>query len=96
MKFRKKPIIIEAEQWLLPGNMPGIVVPVYITIGNGIILGEYKNDGIIPKTPTNIGWGMKTLEGWYVVQHGDWIITGIKGEKYPCKSDIFEATYESI
>jgi hypothetical protein len=35
-----------------------------------------------------------TLEGFHVVSHGDWIITGVKGEKYPCKPDIFDMTYE--
>lgn len=37
-----------------------------------------------------------TLEGAMRVSAGDWIITGIKGEKYPCKPDIFEATYEKV
>ena len=39
------------------------------------------------------GW-VNTLEGGHVVTPGDWIITGVKGEHYPCKPDIFEATYE--
>ena len=37
---------------------------------------------------------IETLEGTMVAEPGDWIITGIKGERYPCKPDIFEATYE--
>lgn len=37
---------------------------------------------------------VNTLEGPMTVSEGDWIITGVKGEKYPCKPDIFEATYE--
>jgi hypothetical protein len=37
---------------------------------------------------------ISTLEGPMRVTHGDWIITGIDGEVYPCKPDIFEATYE--
>ena len=37
-----------------------------------------------------------TLEGLMIVRDGDWIITGIKGEHYPCKPDIFEATYEPV
>ena len=37
-----------------------------------------------------------TLEGGYIVTPGDFIITGIKGEHYPCKPDIFEATYEKV
>lgn len=39
------------------------------------------------------GW-IDTMEGGHIVCPGDWIITGIKGERYPCKCDIFEATYE--
>lgn len=37
-----------------------------------------------------------TLEGDMVAEKGDYIITGVKGEKYPCKPDIFEQTYEVI
>lgn len=39
---------------------------------------------------------IKTLEGTMRVKHGDWVIRGVKGELYPCKSDIFEATYEEV
>jgi hypothetical protein len=39
---------------------------------------------------------IETLEGPHVVSEGDWIITGVKGEKYPCKPDIFEMTYEPV
>lgn len=43
------------------------------------------------------GYGLiDTLEGRMTVSPGDWVITGVKGEKYPCKPDIFEATYEAI
>lgn len=41
-----------------------------------------------------LGW-IDTLEGGLSVQQGDWIITGVKGEYYPCKPDIFEMTYEA-
>lgn len=41
------------------------------------------------------GW-IDTLEGGHIVCPGDWIITGVKGEKYPCKPDIFEAIYEPV
>ena len=46
------------------------------------------------KTMHEHGW-IDTLEGGHIVCPGDWIITGIKGERYPCKPDIFEATYEA-
>lgn len=39
---------------------------------------------------------VETLEGYLKVSPGDWIITGINGEKYPCKPDIFEKTYEKV
>lgn len=41
------------------------------------------------------GW-IDTLEGGHIVCPGDWVITGVKGENYPCKADIFEATYEPV
>lgn len=41
----------------------------------------------------NHGW-IETLEGGHIVCPGDWVITGVKGEHYPCKPDIFAATYE--
>lgn len=44
---------------------------------------------------TTVGW-IKTLEGGHVVKPGDWIITGIAGEMYPCKPEIFEQTYQVI
>jgi hypothetical protein len=41
-------------------------------------------------------WGyISTLEGEHIVTPGDWIITGVKGERYPCKPDIFEMSYEA-
>ena len=43
----------------------------------------------------NHGW-IDTLEGGHIVCPGDWIITGVKGEHYPCKPDIFEATYQEV
>lgn len=39
---------------------------------------------------------IETLEGTMRANVGDWIITGVKGERYPCKPDIFEATYEEV
>ena len=70
MKFRKRPVVIEAQQWFPGRPIDGVVVP-----GDGI---PY----------------VATLEGPFNVSPGDWIITGVRGEKYPCKPDIFEATYE--
>ena len=77
MKYRKKPIIIEATQWFHHGDHPK--VEVYFAGPGDIVLGS-----------------ILTLEGGYIVTPGDYIITGIKGEHYPCKPDIFEATYEKV
>lgn len=77
MKFRKKPVVIEATQWFKDGDHPAVI--------RKTALNRHADDGI-PWVPT--------LEGGHIVTPGDWIITGIKGEHYPCKPDIFEATYE--
>ena len=58
-KYRKKPVVIEAER-----------APCHMVI--------------------------RTLEGDMRAEPGDWIITGVKGEQYPCKPDIFAATYEEV
>jgi len=42
------------------------------------------------------GWHIKTLEGRGLVSPGDWIITGVQGEKYHCKPNIFDATYDEV
>jgi hypothetical protein len=72
MKYRKKPVVIEATQWFKLGDHPAVFV-------------DSQNKSYI-----------LTLEGPLHVSVGDFIITGIKGEQYPCKPDIFEATYEVV
>ena len=72
-KFRKKPVVVEAEQY-----QHGIHTP----------------DGVRPCTGTH--GHIQTLEGDMEVSDLDWVITGVKGEKYPCKPDIFAATYEPV
>ena len=79
-KFRKKPVVIEAEQFV-PDRMPWPDGVRYI--------------GRDTKYNSPHYW-INTLEGGHMVNPGDWIITGVKGEKYPCKPDIFEATYEPV
>jgi len=84
MRFRNKPVVIEAWRWApdterdyMPINWPEWVQDkdVKITLAGGLII--------------------ETLEGTMTASRGDWIIRGVKGEIYPCKPDIFEATYES-
>jgi hypothetical protein len=72
MKFRKKPVVIEATQWFKMGDHPEVKL---------VHEGEHA---------------IKTLEGYMQVTAGDFIITGVKGEHYPCKPDIFEMTYEAV
>lgn len=85
MKFRKKPVVIEAFQHL-PGDETTRAIPKWIIDASisGVI---YEAQG-----ETYI----KTLEGDHRVRPGDYIIQGVKGELYPCKPDIFEATYEKV
>ena len=78
-KYRKKPIVIEAEQWT--GNPKEMPIP---PVSHSLLRQDRRGGK----------WYLKTLEGWYVLTPGDWLITGIAGEIYPCKPDIFEATYE--
>jgi len=73
MKFRKKPVVIEATQWFS--------IDDHISV-------KQKWNGSDPV------YFIDTLEGPMYVTPGDWIITGVKGEHYPCKPDIFELTYE--
>lgn len=87
MKFRKKPVVIEAIQWC--PNQKG---------KNNI---SYPSSwGKEPKTwevsCITLALLIPTLEGVMICDKGDWIIKGIKGEFYPCKPDIFEATYEKV
>lgn len=55
-----------------------------------------KKPVIVRAYRTEVEVLIHTLEGDMVARPGDWIITGIKGERYPCKPDIFEATYEPV
>lgn len=93
MKFRKKPVVVEATQWMGSGSEPSNVTPIW----------EYRDvwlDSLKPCTHCGSpmhehGW-IDTLESGHIVCPGDWIITGVKGEHYPCKPDVFEATYEPV
>ena len=93
-KFRKKPIVIDAEQWF-PGNIIKGVVAAQDLPNDKIerICIDCGFDALFDLP--NYGW-IQTLEGGYIVQAGDWIITGVAGEVYPCKPDVFEATYELV
>lgn len=91
MKYRKKPVVIEAVQWT-GLNLEEIKSFVgnslqYYFIDTACEVGKY-----IPQVNIII----KTLEGDHICTKGDFIIKGVHGEFYPCKPDIFEKTYESV
>lgn len=80
MKFRKKPVVVEAVQW---------------TGKNLEEISSFVGDSLMPiERRPDYDLQIKTLEGIHKADRFDWIIKGIKGEFYPCKPDIFEATYE--
>jgi hypothetical protein len=84
MKYRKKPVVIEAVQW--KGTIESLCE-----------MENFLNDGpqadFTEKPPPMF---IDTLEGRMRADVNDWIIKGVKGEFYPCKPDIFEATYEPV
>jgi len=86
MKYRKKPVVIEAFKWT--GGPNQIEDPEWIiaAIKKGIV--TFSNDPF--------GMLIETLEGTHRANPGDFIIQGIQGEIYPCKPDIFEQTYELV
>jgi hypothetical protein len=83
-KFRKKPVVIEA-------------IRVSMTLGIISEVPEWIKDAVrsqVLHEARDNGWTIKTLEGDMRADPGDWIIRGVKGELYPCKPDIFAATYD--
>lgn len=78
MKYRKKPIVVEAVQYTDQASVNRIMDAFGSTGVNN------SPEGLYIDTP----------EGYLHASKGDWIIRGIKGELYPCNPDIFAATYE--
>jgi len=111
VKFKKRPIEVEATQWFKNGDHPlDACKPIQPREGDkelfyteGKIVRYFRHPGRsggseclkCHKVMHIHGW-IDTLEGGHNVCPGDWIITGVKGELYPCKPDIFEASYEAI
>lgn len=83
MKYRKKPVEIEAMQ-LTADNACEVLT---FCNGSGDIVASKEDDGTI---------SIKTLEGTMTASIGDYVIKGVKGEFYPCKPDIFEVTYDIV
>ena len=82
MKFRKKPVVVEAWQ----NTDDPKAMPLWLDDAWRAARVQFAGGGRID---------IHTLEGTMRAELGDWIIRGVKGELYPCKPDIFEATYEA-
>ena len=83
MKYRKRPVIIEAVQWE----------------GSKASFDSIIDMGLKKWKPGEMGsksFIIETLEGDHLCKDGDFVIKGVKGEFYPCKPDIFEMTYEEV
>lgn len=89
MEFRKKPVVIEAFQFLGAKSFDEMVESWGQSFVNAC--GFFAGSSVVPMDMT-----IKTLEGIMRAHIGHWIIRGVKGEFYPCKPDIFEATYEKV
>lgn len=95
MKYRKKPVEIEAIQWYgkhFIGGVPDWIseaIDKHMPIGIGA-----EPTGGIMRLGDQIH--ISTLEGIMIAMPGDYIIKGVKGELYPCKPDIFEMAYEKV
>lgn len=87
-QFRKKPVVIEAYEFqnkaMTPDDRPGWLMAA---TGGGMVTFHPGRDEHLT---------IRTLEGVMRADKGDWIIRGVKGEIYPCKPDIFAATYDPV
>ena len=108
MKYRKKPVVITADQWFKNGDHPKDNCETFDTgegpfQGEGKVVRYYRTPALNGQTECKNcgkimhlhGW-IDTLEGGHIVCPGDWIIEGVQGEFYPCKPDIFEKTYDPV
>lgn len=89
-RFRKKPVEIEAVQW--DGTAKGSTPIIDWILAGG---GTARYSCADPTCDLHT-LAIDTLEGTMHASAGDWIIRGVRGESYPCKPDIFAATYEPV
>ena len=110
-KYRKKPVVIEASQWFKNGDHPedDCFRPFEdtgrkpIEAREGKIVRYFRRPDVSGnlacehcQNPMNDHGWIDTLESGHNVCPSDWIITGVKGEHYPVKDDIFQLTYEPV
>lgn len=86
MKYKKKPVIIEAIQF---EDNSDRIIEIHEFMGGDTIRVNYEDKD-------NPYLKIETLEGIMKASVGDYIIKGVNGEFYPCKPDIFEKTYERV
>ena len=94
-QYRKKPVVIEAFQMTESRRMDNAEWPMWL---HQAWNKDRDSEGALQRVDMNAtlpdALEIVTLEGKHLVSWGDWIIRGVKGEIYPCKPDIFAATYE--
>lgn len=100
-KYRKKPVVIEArlwsgdfKDWHAMYDFCRVPSPTSVSGSTSVLTGPHPLLG--SGTSEKLRVSISTLEGCMFAEPGDWIIRGVKGEFYPCKPDIFEATYEEV
>lgn len=91
-RYRKRPVEIEARQWDGTPQAADPIIDWILTAGS---TARYSCNGDTC-TPDAHTIAIDTLEGTMHASPGDWIIRGVQDEFYPCKPDIFTATYEPV
>lgn len=92
MKYKKKPVVIEAIK--LENNYNSIYDAVEFVFSIGMESSIIGANATVKDVQERNGLDIPTLEGTMHANFGDFIIKGVNGEFYPCKPDIFEKTYE--
>ena len=96
MKYRKKPVMVEAFQMTSERRENSVDWPEWLHQAWNLELGEPGSLSTVELENGDVAISIGTLEGIFIVSDNDWIIKGVVGELYPCKPDIFEATYEKV
>ena len=95
-RYKHRPLIVEAEQYA-----PGMEDAWGVVSEDGAV--EFHAEtraaaehwhGDFDAAAGRVAPLIKELDGWHVIEAGDWIVTGVAGERYPVKDDIFQLTYE--
>lgn len=98
MRYRKKPVpvVVDAVQWFPPDHPQH---PSQYPVGCEVGMADIGTITAIRPDSANVYYSMKTVSGWAKIEPGDWIIKGpptgeTSRDIYPCKADVFAATYE--